>query len=261
MNSLQQAVILVIRPGRLLPVAMALLGIVFAGPAVAVSPHAQVQARMHAVKVVDTAPKVTATGIPLNAPWKVKIYELAHGKFLHPAWGWQHSERDYRMALRLARDDHLKIDKDALFAAAFLHDMAAFRPCKKKMPHGKCAALQSPAILEKAGFPMQKIAIVQQAEIGHMFYSDPGKDPTAIVLHDADSLDFLGDIGAARIISLTGAKASSFAPAIKTLRKFLKDIPPRLITSAAKRIGKKRAAELKVFLERLQDETYDGRAM
>lgn len=98
--------------------------------------------------------------IPLNTPWKVKIYQLAHGTFLHPAWGWQHSERDYRMALRLAREDHLKIDEDALFAAAFLHDMAAFRPCKKKMPHGKCAALQSPAILKKVGFPMQKIAIV-----------------------------------------------------------------------------------------------------
>lgn len=208
-----------------------------------------------------SAPKATATGIPLNTPWKVKIYEMAHSTFLHPAWGWQHSERDYRMALRLAKDDHLKIDKDALFAAAFLHDMAAFRPCKKKIPHGKCAALQSPAILKKVGFPMQKVAIVQQAEIGHMFYSNPGKDPTAIVLHDADSLDFLGDIGAARLISLTGAKAPSFAPAIKTLRKFVKEIPPRLITKAAKRIGKKRAAELEAFLDRLRKETYDGRAM
>lgn len=94
-----------------------------------------------------------------------------------------------------------------------------------------------------------------------MFYSNPGKDPTAIVLHDADSLDFLGDIGAARMISLTGAKAPSFAPAIKTLRKFLKEIPPRLITKAAKRIGKKRTAELKAFIDTLQKETYDGRAM
>ena len=208
-----------------------------------------------------TAPTVTAAGIPLDAPWKVKIYELAHGSFLHPAWGWQHSERDYLMAVRLAKGDHLKIDKDALFAAAFLHDMAAFRPCKEKMEHGKCAALQSPAILKSVGFPMQKIAIVQQAEIGHMYYSDPGKDPTAIVLHDADSLDFLGDIGAARIISLTGAKAPSFAPAVKTLRGFLKSIPPRLITRTAQRIGKRRAAELKAFLDRLQKETYDGRAM
>jgi len=207
------------------------------------------------------APTTTATGIPLNTPWKVKIYAIAHTEFLHPAWGWQHSERDYRMALRLAKGDHLKIDKDALFAAAFLHDMAEFHPCAKKMQHGKCAALQSPAILKRVGFPVNKIPIVQEAERGHMFYSDPGKNPTAIVLHDADSLDFLGDIGAARIISLTGAKAPSFAPAVKTLLGFLKSIPPRLVTRAAQRIGKKRAARLKAFLDTLQRETYDGRAM
>ena len=208
------------------------------------------------------APAVTATGIPLDTPWKVKIYELAHSTFLHPAWGWQHSERDYQMALRLARDDHLKVDKDALFAAAFLHDMAAFRPCAdRKMEHGACAALQSPAILRSVGFPMRKIAIVQQAERGHMYYSNPGHDPTAIVLHDADSLDFLGDIGAARILSLTGVQAPSFAPAVKTLRGFLKSIPPRLITRAARRIGRKRVAELEAFLDTLQRETYDGRAM
>ena len=207
------------------------------------------------------APAVGAAGIPLDAPWKVKIYQLARENFHHPAWGWQHSVRDYLLALRLAEGDHLKVDRDALFAAAFLHDMAAFRPCARKMEHGKCAALQSPAILESVGFPKRKIPIVQQAERGHMFYSDPGKDPTAIVLHDADSLDFLGDIGAARILSLTGAKAPSFAPAIKALRGFLTSIPPRLITRTARQIGRKRAAELERFLDALQRETYGGRAM
>lgn len=208
------------------------------------------------------AVSVTAAGIPLDAPWKVKLYELAHTTFLHPAWGWQHSERDYLVALRLAKDDGLQVDTDTLFAAAFLHDMAAFRPCAdKKMEHGDCAALQSPAILKGMGFPMQKIASVQAAERGHMYYSNPGTDPTAIVLHDADSLDFLGDIGAARLLALTGAQAPSFAPAVKTLRKFLKVIPPRLITKSAQRIGKKRATELKAFLDALQTETFDGKAM
>lgn len=94
-----------------------------------------------------------------------------------------------------------------------------------------------------------------------MYYSNPGSDPDAIVLHDADSLDFLGDIGAARLIALTGAKAPGFAPAVKTLRKLLEDIPPRLITRTARRIGAQRAAELRSFLGRLQIESADGRAM
>ena len=208
------------------------------------------------------APARSATGIPLDAPWKVKLYALARDHFHHPAWGWQHSERDYRLAVRIARDDHLTVDKDALFAAAFLHDMAAFDPCAdRKMEHGACAALLSPAILKRIGFPMRKIAIVQQAERGHMYYSNPGRNPTAIVLHDADSLDFLGAIGAARMIALTGAKAGSFAPAIKTLRTFLTVIPPRLITPSARRIGRRRVAQLTAFLTALQRQTYDGRAL
>ena len=207
-------------------------------------------------------PATTAAGIPLDAPWKVQIYELAHSKFVHPAWGWQHSERDYLLALRLAKGDHLKIDTDVLFAAAFLHDMSAFMPCEdKKMEHGECAAEQAGKMLQGTGFPMQKLAAVQQAERGHMYYSNPGSDPTAIVLHDADSLDFLGAIGAARIIALTGAQAPSFAPAIKTLNGFLKEIPPSLITNTAKRIGAGRAAQLKAFLDNLQQETFDGRAI
>ncbi len=197
-----------------------------------------------------------AAGIPLDAPWKVRIFALARAKFIHPAWGWQHSERDYLLGVELARGDGLKLDTDVLFAAAFLHDMAAFMPCSDAhMEHGACAALQSPAILRDAGFPAAKIPAVQAAERGHMFGMNPGNDPAAIVLHDADSLDFLGAIGAARMLSLTGEKAPSFAPAVRTLRKFLTDIPPRLITRTARRLGQRRGAELQAYLEALDDES------
>lgn len=208
------------------------------------------------------APAATAAGIPLDAPWKVRLYELAQSRFRHPAWGWQHSERDYLLAQRLARGDGLRIDADVLFAAAFLHDMAAFMPCRgPKIEHGECAARQAAKMLRGTGFPLRKLAAVQAAERGHMFYSNPGSDPTAIVLHDADSLDFLGDIGAARLIALTGAKAPSIAPAVRTLRGFLKQIPPRLITRTARRIGARRAAQLRAFLDRLQAESFGGKAL
>ena len=208
------------------------------------------------------SPAQTATGIPLDASWKVTVYQLARTKFVHPAWGWQHSERNYKVALSLAQSDGLTIDTDVLFAAAFLHDMAAFIPCPDgHLEHGECAAQESGAVLRDAGFPMEKFPAVAAAERGHMYYRDPGASPEAIVLHDADSLDFLGEIGAARMISLTGEKAPSFAPAVKTLRSFLRDIPPRLITRAAQRIGEQRAAALKRFLDALDVETFEGKAM
>lgn len=205
---------------------------------------------------------VTATGIPLDAPWKVQIYQLARTSFKHPAWGWQHSERNYQLALRLAQGDGLKVDTDVLFAASFLHDMAAFPPYEKKgMEHGERAAQTSEAVLRSAGFPMQKYAAVAAAERGHMYYSDPGNIPEAIVLHDADSLDFLGTIGEARMIALTGESAPDFGPAVKALRKFLTDIPPKLITKTAKAIGAQRVAELQRELDELQSETFGGTAM
>ena len=219
--------------------------------------------RFVAMVLLATAqPQQTATGIPLDAPWRVTIYDLARSKFHHPAWGWQHSERNYRIALELAQGDGLRIDTDVLFAAAFLHDMAAFMPCQNtKLEHGECAAEQSGAILQAAGFPMAKLPAVQAAERGHMYYSDPGTQPEAIVLHDADSLDFLGEIGAARMLSLVGADAESFARAAKTLRTFAHDIPPRLITKTAQKIGARRAAALEQFLDALDAETFGGKAM
>jgi uncharacterized protein len=205
---------------------------------------------------------VTATGIALDAPWKVTVYQLARSTFKHPAWGWQHSERNYRVALALAQGDGLKVDDDVLFAGAFLHDMGAFQPCADpKMEHGDCAALSSEAILRCAGFPMEKYAAVAAAERGHMYYRDPGTQPEAIVLHDADSLDFLGAVGAARMLSLTGGAKPDFAPAVKSLRSFLNDIPPKLVTRTARAIAVGRIAELRQFLDALERETFNGEAM
>ena len=206
--------------------------------------------------------ETTVTGIPLDAPWKITVYTLARTTFKHPAWGWQHSERNYRIALQLAKGDNLQVDTDVLFAAAFLHDMAAFEHCREPMiEHGDCAAIESEAILRAAGFPMQKYASVAAAERGHMYYRDPGTVPEAIVLHDADSLDFLGAIGAARMLSLTGAQKPDFGPAIKSLRSFINDIPPKLITRTARTMGTERVAELQAFLDALDRETFSGTAM
>ncbi len=208
------------------------------------------------------AASATATGIALNAPWKVAVYQLARSTFKHPAWGWQHSERNYRVALALAQGDGLKLDDDVLFAAAFLHDLGAFQPCADpKMEHGDCAALSSAAILRSAGFPMQKYAAVAAAERGHMYYRDPGTQPEAIVLHDADSLDFLGAIGAARMLSLTGSAKPDFAGAVKSLRSFLNDIPPKLVTRTARAMGAVRVTELRQFLDALDRESFNGTAM
>ena len=51
----------------------------------------------------------------------------------------------------------------------------------------------------------------------------------------------------------------SFAREVKTLRSFVRDIPPRLITKTAQAMGAVRAAELDRFLDALNAETFYGR--
>lgn len=204
------------------------------------------------------APPTTASGIPLNAPWKVTIYNLVHGNFKHPAWGWQHAERDYQVALKLAKGDGLRVDTDVLFAASFLHDMAAFPAYAGPGEHGDVAAVKSESLLRAAGFPMKKFPRVAAAMRGHMYYSDPGNVPEAIVLHDADSLDFLGAIGEARMIALAGPSSDSAAKEVEQLQKFVKDIPPRLITKTAQKMGAERVAELQAFLDAWERESFQG---
>jgi uncharacterized protein len=205
------------------------------------------------------ASTTTEAGIPLDAPWKTTIYAFAREHFHHPAWGWQHSERDYLLAMQFAKEDGIAVDPDVLFAAAMMHDMAAFAPWDTEMKgtkieHGDIAAKDCPPILRAAGFPMQKIAAVQAAESGHMFYSE-AKLPEAIVLHDADSVDFLGDVGIARILATVGEGKPSMNGALTTLRSFIVQIPPRLITKAAKRAAVPRIAEMTAFMDRMKAES------
>jgi uncharacterized protein len=161
--------------------------------------------------------------------------------------------------MRIAQADGLRVDTDVLFAACMLHDMAAFTPYQAKGEHGDVAARESEPILRDAGFPMTKFPAVQQAMRGHMYYSDPGTQTEAILLHDADSLDFLGAIGAVRILSLTGASKESAAATVAELRGFLRDIPPKLITNTGKKMGADRAAELKALLDAYDTESFGGK--
>lgn len=65
---------------------------------------------------------------PSTADWRTAVRQFAKGHFKNPAWGYSHSERDYALARSLAASDHVALDDDVLFAASYLHDLAAFPP-------------------------------------------------------------------------------------------------------------------------------------
>ncbi len=203
------------------------------------------------------APTATPAGIPLDSAWRRAVYEQANTHFRHPSWGVRHSERNYVLGMALAEADGLTVDDDVLFAAAFLHDWGGIAPFAVA---GKDHAVRSVELAEpfltEAGFPMEKFPAVRAAILGHMYDKEPD-GAEAVVLHDADALDFLGALGAARLLAATSDRPD-YDQALGRIERFAVDIPPRLKTAAARELATQRVAVMTEFLVQVRRETPEG---
>jgi hypothetical protein len=200
---------------------------------------------------------------PSESAWRGVVRRFAEEHFLNPAWGYSHSRRDYDLARSLAAADAVRLDDDVLFAAAYLHDIAAFPPwAKDGVDHADQATLAVEPLLRDAGFPMAKLDGVQAAIRTHMFDRDP-LTPEALYLHDADALDWLGSIGAARIVALVdpnGGKPTG-PQVMPMLQSNLANVPGRVLSPAGRAMVGERKAELEAFLRNLGRESDDFRTL
>jgi HD superfamily phosphodiesterase len=196
---------------------------------------------------------------PAATDWRAGVRDLAEKHFKNPAWGYSHCMRDYALARELAAADHAAFDDDVLFAAAYLHDMAAFKPWEnEKLDHSDVAASIVDTVLKGTGFPMAKLDAVRGAIRTHMYYRDP-VGPEALYLHDADALDWLGAIGVARVTALVDPNGGNpdGPKAVKMLEDNLKSVPSRVFSAAGKAMVSARKAELEAYLKDLRRESAD----
>jgi HD domain-containing protein len=210
-----------------------------------------------------TAAVPAAAAAPPAQDWRVSVRELALSHFKNPAWGYSHCLRDYALARELAAADHVALDDDVLYAAAYLHDMAAFPPWEDvKVDHSDVGARLVDTVLKGTGFPMEKIDAVRGAIRTHMYYRDP-VGPEALYLHDADALDWLGAIGVARVIALVDPHGGNpDAPkAVAMLTDNLNKVPARVLSPAGLARVPELKAELEKFLSDLKRETDNLRTL
>jgi uncharacterized protein len=206
----------------------------------------------------------TAAHRPPSSDWRDNIRAFAEAHLQHSAWGPAHGRRDYAMTMTLAKAEGIAVDTDALYAAAYLHDMGGLPPyAVPGVDHGDRGIQVVDTVLREAGFPMEKSALVKEIIDHHQYYRPPDTVAVAILFRDADILDFMGAIDVARIVSLTARE--TFTPdlphAIDVVRQQLHDMPGRLQTAAAKREGERRAAEMRQFLDALTQETDSLRSL
>jgi HD superfamily phosphodiesterase len=213
-----------------------------------------------AAAVAAEAPTPT---IEHTADWRAAVHRFAAANLRHPAWGLSHSVRDYELAKELAAADGVMLDDDVLYAAAYLHDVAAFAPWRKPdVDHQDEAANIVESMLAGTGFPLSKIEAVRGAIRTHMFARDP-VGPEAIYLHDADALDWLGAIGVARVFGLVDPNGGSpdGPTVVKRLETSLTSVPPRIMSKAGKARAPQRVRELEQFLRDLRAESADLRTL
>jgi HD superfamily phosphodiesterase len=217
-----------------------------------------------AAQGVSVQAKAAPAPASATAPdWHAAVRDFAAKHFKNPAWGYSHCMRDYALARELAAADHVALDDDVLFAAAYLHDMAAFKPWEnEKLDHSDVAAGIVDTVLEGTGFPMAKIDAVRGAIRTHMYYRDPA-GAEALYLHDADALDWLGAIGVARIMALVDPNGGNpdGPKAVKMLEDNLKEVPARVLSPAGRARVDARKAELEEFLKDLRRETENLRTL
>jgi HD superfamily phosphodiesterase len=201
--------------------------------------------------------------IEKGSDWRKAVHRFAEATLKHPAWGLSHSLRDYQLAKELAAADQVPVDDDVLYAAAYLHDIAAFVPFRKPgTDHQDEAARIVESMLADTGFPMAKIEAVRGAIRTHMYGRDP-VGPEAVYIHDADALDWLGAIGVARAFGLVDPKGGTpdGPSAVKDLEHSLQEVPPRIVSKAGKALAPQRVRELEEFLRQLRSESADFKSL
>jgi uncharacterized protein len=193
-------------------------------------------------------------------PWREKVIAFAAKNF-QQGHTYGHSRRDYVLAKNLAAADHVAMDEDVIFAAAYLHDMGSLAPWADTNRahgdvHGDVGAAKIDLVLADTDFPKAKLDAVRAAIRTHMFNRDPGATAEARYLHDADTLDNLGASGVASLLVVVDANGGK-PTAQQLLKNFdnTKPIEKGVITPAGKAQLAIRVAEQKAFLDALRAET------
>jgi len=191
-----------------------------------------------------------------------------------PIHDFDHVLRVYRMAERLGRG--AGADLEIVHAAALLHDAEGSAPGgEERASHHHRSADFAAQVLRAEGWTEERIAAVQHCIRAHRFRGD-GEIPISIeakVIFDADKLDVLGAIGAARTVGY--AALNGMPPYAQPSARFLtsgekepgephsayheflfklRKVKARMFTAAAREIAEERERYLAGFFERMSRE-------
>ena len=213
---------------------------------------------------------------PISSALVSRIKEEA-GAFFRSARGshdWDHTERVYRLCLRIGRKE--KADLRVLELAALLHDIGREEEDRSngKICHGRTGAALARGILERHGLDRAAVRAVVHCIRTHRFRKRAvPRTLEARVLFDADKLDSIGAVGVGRAFLFAGevgARLHDKAIDVRKTKPYTREdtayreylvkldrVKDRMTTREGKRIAVERHRFMAAFFDRLNRET-DG---
>ena len=171
-----------------------------------------------------------------------------------PVDKFSHQPRLYHLTTKLGAG--LDYDDDLVHAAAWLHDLGVFVGHRPEDPvalaQWDCvtyAMRETPAVLERLGFPQHKIPAVVEVIRTHQ----PAACPTTlegVLVRDADILEQLGAVAVLRTVCKIGrdTRFATFSDALTALQKSAETLLAQLRLPRAQELAQPRLRLLRDFL-------------
>jgi uncharacterized protein len=185
---------------------------------------------------------------------------------------WDHTERVYRLCLRIGRKE--KADLDVLKLAALLHDIGREEEDRSngRTCHAERGAVLAGQILRKHRVGTEQIARIIGCIKTHRYRGRLVPDSLeGKILFDADKLDSIGAVGIGRAFLFAGEvgarlhdpkievrKTKPYSKEDTAYREFLvklRQVKGRMFTAEGKRIARERHRFMTEFFSRLNRET------
>jgi uncharacterized protein len=166
-------------------------------------------------------------------------------------WGINHTRRLLRLVEVIG--EGLEYNAEAVWLAAHLHDWGAYAPwAQKGVDHVERSVQVVESVLAEKGFPKELNALVLECIA---FHHSSGSEARleAILLRDADVLDFLGVVGVLRDFS---KNPRDLRGAYITVKKRRERLPATLTLDKAKALAARRIQSMDDMLERFEGESF-----
>lgn len=169
-------------------------------------------------------------------------------------WAVTHAERLLRLIDQIGQD--LPYNQDVMELAAYMHDWGAF---PVYIQHGVEHAVRSRQVVETEILPQldltpaQKEILLETIELHDYRDSRPTKSNEALLLREADMLEFLGMIGMARDFARGPKNVETCYKRILSRRR---DIQGRFALPCAQEIAQVRLERMETCLQWLKEEGF-----